>query len=142
MRSLRIATWTSGDPVSLSLVPYSVMSACLRSAVIDIDSVPSAIDDPYRSKAAVFDPGQRDQRLVVPSTDHRTLVEPVEIGPFAGIARSYPLPATQSSSFGFRQGHRRDVVQRGLDRKQTPGVSRDMPPFGYEIQWDGLVFGE
>jgi hypothetical protein len=34
-----MATWTSGDPVSPSFAPYSVMSACLRSAVIDISSV-------------------------------------------------------------------------------------------------------
>ena len=38
MRSLRIATCTSGDPVSAALVAYSEMSVCLRSAVIDIGS--------------------------------------------------------------------------------------------------------
>src|SRR5262245_28185069 len=36
MRSVRIATWTSGDPVSPDLVAYSLTSSCLRSALIDI----------------------------------------------------------------------------------------------------------
>src|SRR5262245_53475183 len=37
MRSVRIATWTSGDPVSPDLVAYSLISSCLRSALIDIE---------------------------------------------------------------------------------------------------------
>src|SRR5690606_9908134 len=39
MRSDRIATWTSGEPVSLALVAYSLMSSLLRSAVIDIGHI-------------------------------------------------------------------------------------------------------
>jgi hypothetical protein len=31
-----MATWTSGEPVSPFTVAYSVMSSCLRGAVIDI----------------------------------------------------------------------------------------------------------
>src|SRR5947199_10819778 len=73
--SLRIATWTSGEPVSPAFAPYSVMSACLRSAVIDIDPVPSAIDDSYRAKAPVFEPGQSNQGLTQPSTDDGALIE-------------------------------------------------------------------
>src|SRR6266478_9604187 len=41
-------------------------------------SVPSAIDDSYRAKAAIFDPGQSDQSLAVPSADDRTFIEPVD----------------------------------------------------------------
>src|SRR5690606_37292234 len=36
MRSERMATCTSGEPVSVGLVAYSLMRAALRSAVIDI----------------------------------------------------------------------------------------------------------
>src|SRR3546814_11107777 len=36
MRSVRIATCTSGEPVSPSWRECSLMSSCLRSAVIDI----------------------------------------------------------------------------------------------------------
>src|SRR5687768_1161269 len=36
MRSVRIATWTSGDPVSVAPRALSLMISCLRSAVTDI----------------------------------------------------------------------------------------------------------
>src|SRR5947208_9725485 len=39
MRSVRIATWTSGDPVSPLPCACSLISASLRSAVIDIGSL-------------------------------------------------------------------------------------------------------
>src|SRR4051794_18166387 len=39
MRSVRIATCTSGEPVSLLPCACSLISACLRSAVIDIVSL-------------------------------------------------------------------------------------------------------
>src|SRR6516165_8747632 len=142
IRSLRMATWTSGDPVSLSLAPYPVMSACLRSPVIDIDPVPSAIDNPYRSKTAVFDPGQSNQSLVVPGADDHTFVEPVEVRPFAGIARRHPLSATQTSSFCSRPAQRRDVVQRGLDWKQMPSLCQTMPILVKGIQRNRLRFSE
>src|ERR1700759_285741 len=96
IRSLRMATWTSGDPVSPSFAPYSVMSTCLRSAVIDISPVPSAIDDSYWAKAVFFDPGQRNQGLIVPSADDHAVLEPVETSHRAGFARRHLLPATQS----------------------------------------------
>src|SRR5262245_4907481 len=93
IRSLRMATWTSGDPVAPSFSRYSLMIACLRSAVIDIDPVPSAIDDSYWAQAAAFDPGQSDQGPSIPSADDRTFVEPVETSRYAGSARRNPLPA-------------------------------------------------
>ena len=40
IRSVRIATWTSGDPVSPTFKAYWLMSALLRSAVIDIELFP------------------------------------------------------------------------------------------------------
>src|SRR6476620_9414777 len=36
MRSDRIATWTSGEPVSPALVAFVLMTSALRSAAIDI----------------------------------------------------------------------------------------------------------
>src|SRR5580692_6333530 len=140
IRSLRMATWTSGDPVSPSFAPYSVMSVCLRSAVIDISSVPSAIDDSYRAKAAVFDPRQRNQRLIVPSADDRSVFEPVETSRRAGFARSHPLPATQPSSLGSGQDKSRDVVQPGLDRKQKSAIRCYMSTLGDRIQCYRLAF--
>src|SRR6516162_343205 len=142
MRSLRIATWTSGDPVSPSLVAYSIMSACLRSAVIDTDLTPSAIDDPRRLESAVCDLGQSDHHLVVPDANDRTLVESIQMRPCANIVRRHPLPATQSSSFGCGQGQSRDVVQRGLDWKQILRSSQTMHTLDYGIQRNRLRFGE
>src|SRR5271165_641237 len=142
IRSLKIATWTSGDPVSASFAPYSVMSACLRSPVIDIDPVPSAIDDSYRAKAPIFDPGQRNQSQVVPSADDRAFFEPVETSQRARIARRNPLPAAQPGRFGSRQDQSRDVVQPSLDRKQKSAIHCYMPTLGDRIQCNRLAFRE
>jgi len=94
MRSLRIATWTSGDPVSPSLVAYSVMSVCLRSAVMDTDLIPSTIDDSCRSETAVFDPSESDHRPIAPNTHYRALDEPAYFFPHIGVVRRHSLPAT------------------------------------------------
>ena len=101
---------------------------------IDTDLTPSAIDDPRRLETAVFDLGQSDHRLVVPSADNRAFVEPVQMRPYANIVWRHPLPATQSSSFGCGQGQGRDVVQRGLDWKQILRSSLTMPTLDYGIQ--------
>src|SRR5271155_2591485 len=77
IRSERIATCPSGEPVSLVFTAYSPMSVCLRSAVIDIVAFPSKIDHPHRQQTPDFDPRQPDQKLVVPRTDDRAVVKPV-----------------------------------------------------------------
>src|SRR3546814_12192875 len=60
MRSVRIATWTSGEPVSLLSRALSLMTSALRSAVIDIFSFPrtsllqiEAADDLQRSRQSL-----------------------------------------------------------------------------------------
>src|SRR5260370_16903612 len=70
MRSDRIATCTSGDPVSPDLTAYSPMSACLRSAVIDIGCVPSTDDDAQRSTTAILDPRQGATPPLHPTPAH------------------------------------------------------------------------
>src|SRR6516164_7141371 len=110
MRSLKIATCTSGDPVSPSLVAYSVMSACLRSTVMDTDLILSTIDDPRRSDTAVFDPSERDYRPIMPNAYDRTVDVPGDVCPAVGVVRRHFLPATQSSCFGRRQGQRRNNI--------------------------------
>jgi hypothetical protein len=103
---------------------------------------PSAIDDPYRAKAAVFDPGQRNQSLIVPNADDRAVPEPVETSRRTGFARRHPLPATQSSSLGSGQDKSRDVVQPSLDRKQKSAIRCYMPTLGERIQCYRLPFRE
>src|SRR5215469_10432764 len=110
MRSLRIATWTSGDPVSPSLVAYSVMSACLRSAVIDTDLILSTINDSYRPEAAVFNLRERNQYPLEPNARDRALGEPVKTCPYLAILRRHALTATDSRGFCCRQGQRRNAV--------------------------------
>src|SRR5579862_3264430 len=97
MRSERIATCTSGEPVSPGFVAYSPMSVCLRSAVIDIGFVPSTIDDAHRPKTAILDPRQGDNKPVQPRADYRPVGNVIEARPFARIVRRHPLTVTQSS---------------------------------------------
>src|SRR4051812_3532608 len=75
MRSDRIATWTSGEPVSPDFIAYSPMSTCLRSAVIDIVHVLLAIDYSHRAQHAILDPRQADQEMVVFCPDNRALAD-------------------------------------------------------------------
>src|SRR5713101_4715660 len=123
MRSDRIATCTSGDPVSPDLTAYSPMSACLRSAVIDIGCVPSTDDDAQRPKTAILDPRQGDNAPLQPSADDRAFGESLGLH----VPRHHPLTVTQSIRFFCRQGERRDVVQRRLDRQQMLGSGKTMP---------------
>ena len=60
MRSLKMATCTSGEPVSSFLVANSLMSVCFRSAVIDIQySVSSQVKHAHRANFRADYPGQR-----------------------------------------------------------------------------------
>ena len=137
-----MATCISGDPVSPSFVPYSLISECLRSAVIDTELTPFAIEDPRRSKTAVFDPDQSDHCLRVPNRDNRTLVEAIQAGPHTDFLRRYPLATSQSDSFSRRQGQGREVVQRSLERKQIPRSNQTMPTLRHGIQRNRLRFAE
>src|SRR5881392_3762210 len=92
MRSERIATWTSGEPVSPGLTAYSPMSVCLRSAVIDIGFVPSTIDDAHWPKTAILDARQGHHELLVTCADDRAIGETVEMR----IVRRHPLAVAQS----------------------------------------------
>src|SRR5579862_8061691 len=93
MRSVRIATCTSGEPVSPVLTAYSPMSACLRSGVIDIEGFPS-IDHAHRPKAARLGPRQCNDMPRVPHADERPLGDPVE-----RALRDDPLAMAQPGCF-------------------------------------------
>src|SRR5579863_5325298 len=142
MRSDRIATCTSSDPVSPDLVAYSPMSACLRSGVIDIGLAPSTIDDAHRPKTAILDPRQSNKKLILPHADDRAVLDSVETRPLARVLRRDPLTVTQSIRFFCRHGERRDVVQRRLDRQQMLGNGETMPKRHGGIQRNRLAFGK
>src|SRR5580704_5355622 len=134
MRSDRTATWTSGDPVSPDFSAYSPISACLRSAVIDIGAFPSTIDHSHRPETPVFDPRQPNQKLVVPRTDDRAVVQPVEAGAFTKAGQRNLLTVAKSGGLVCGQSQGRDVVQRSFDRQYMPGSEQTMPKGGRQIQ--------
>src|SRR5262249_42491720 len=142
IRSDRIATCTSGEPVSPDLRPYSPMSACLRSWVIDIDLFPSTVYHAHRPQPVWLDAGQCDKKLFVASANDRALLEMIETRPLVRILRHHPLTMAQPGGFGCRQGEGRDVVQRRLDRQQMLGSGETMPKRQCRIQRNRLSFVE
>ena len=84
MRSDRIATCTSGEPVSSGFNAYSPISACLRSGVIDIGFSLLAIDDAHRPKRAVLDPHQGDGKPILPRADERPVGNPIGVNRIGG----------------------------------------------------------
>src|SRR3954451_4660193 len=142
IRSDRIATCTSGDPVSPDLTAYSPISVCLRSGVIDIDLFPSTVYDPHRPQPACLDPGQRDEKLLVPRADDRPVLDMIEARLLTRILRPHSLAVTQPGGFGCRQGEGRDVVQRRLDWQQMLGSIETMPKGQCRIQRNRLHFIE
>src|SRR2546421_77414 len=144
MRSLSTATWTSGEPVSPSLRAYSLMTSCLRGSVIDIGSLLSlVVQHTHRTKRAVGDLGERHQLGAAGGADALAVAKLQHEGPIGGAEREHGLAASQAGRFGLRQGKRRDVVQRRLDRKQVLEWGRTMPKGGEFIQGNrlGLVEG-
>src|SRR5262247_569858 len=81
MRSDSNATCTSGAPVFLPPSPYSLISSCLRSAVIDIGFLlVLEVQHPHRDQLAGLEPSQGHEPALRHSADHAAgskLVNPV-----------------------------------------------------------------
>src|SRR5581483_4394272 len=120
MRSDSTATWTSGDPVSPSLVWYCATSSFLRSAVIVIVGHRS-LEVEYEEwpKLAFRELGQRNRLALLCGEKNR---EPLKVGA-VGLAFRDPrelrrtdqdrIAALQAGRICRRYGQRRDAVQRG-----------------------------
>ncbi len=80
--------------------------------------------------------------MIVPRADDGAAPEAVELLPPVGIGRPHALAAAQPTGFGCRQAQRRDAVQRGLDRKQTPARRQNMLPVINGFQRNRLRHGE
>src|SRR6476646_2981760 len=104
MRSVRIATWTSGDPVSPLPCACSLISASLRSAVIDIGSLLflSKVEPPDDLEAVGRGFDERDWS----SLQHRHAKPRVCVDPEQHLSM-----AEQTGLVGS-DGEGRDVVQR------------------------------
>eukprot|EP00456_Euglypha_rotunda_P032455 TRINITY_DN2514_c0_g1_i7.p1 TRINITY_DN2514_c0_g1~~TRINITY_DN2514_c0_g1_i7.p1 ORF type:complete len:131 (-),score=11.05 TRINITY_DN2514_c0_g1_i7:37-429(-) len=114
MRSVRIATWTSGDPVSPLVRALSLMTSVLRSAVIDIylflehhGLKIEAAHDLQRSRQSL-DQGDRTI-VVVPS-------------PIEPVVRSYPGPDTTLTDRPCR--FRGKVQSRDVDQPCLKQIGR------------------
>src|SRR4029453_4959046 len=109
MRSVRIATCTSGEPVSLLPRACSLISAVLRSAVIDIVSLL------FFSKVEPPD----DLQAVGRSFHHRDGTSSLarKGTPRLGGETDEPLPLTKHLGLAASDGEGRDVVQRRFKRQ-------------------------
>src|SRR5215470_3896534 len=118
MRSLRTATCTSGEPVSLGFLAYSWMTACLRSAVIDIVNPLRLlkVQHAYRTKIAALETRQRHRLAARHGTHQTAAFEMADALQILAAEQAHRLAATQAVRLGIGQGQGRDVVQRGLDR--------------------------
>src|SRR6478672_5969043 len=112
MRSVRIATWTSDEPVSPLARACSLISASLRSVLIDIVSLLFFLKvEPPDDREAVgrgFD--QRDRNAV----RYRKL-KPRMIGESDKL-----LSMTEQLGLIGADGEGRDVVQRRSERQHHP----------------------
>src|SRR5260370_29631571 len=128
MRSLRIATWTSGEPVSALPWAYDLISSALRAAVIDIGlSIELKVEDAHRLDSGAVRTDQRYQ-LAFQFRSYQSA------GGRCVPGQEHRLALAQLVRLGLRQGQRRDVVQRGRDGGQGPEKRRNMP--------EGLQFGK
>src|SRR5260370_25085781 len=128
MRSLRIATWTSGEPVSALPWAYDLISSALRAAVIDIGlSIDLKVEDAHRLDSGAVRTDQRYQ-LAFQFRSYQSA------GGRCVPGQEHRLALAQLVRLGLRQGQRRDVVQRGRDGGQGPEKRRNMP--------EGLQFGK
>src|SRR5438270_14073507 len=104
MRSVKIATWTSGDPVSPLPCACSLISASLRSAVIDIGSLLFVLEvktpDDLQAVGRGF-----DQR-------HRISLQGRQAKPRLCGDPEQHLTMTEQTGLIGSDGEGRDVVQR------------------------------
>src|SRR6185437_1784412 len=120
IRSDRIATCTSADPVSASPRAWVRISSALRSAVIDIGYLRSGeLKDPHGIEPSRTHLAERHDPLPLECGDGaRASDEPrLQRLHLTGKKDDRASLHKPEGVFGG-QGRRRDVVQRGLDRKQ------------------------
>src|SRR4051794_12057661 len=126
MRSVRIATWTSGEPVSPFFWPCSLISASLRSAVIDIVSLLFFLKveppDDLQAVGRCFD--QRDR-----SSLQRCHAKPRLLG-----ETGKPLSMTEQLGLAGVDGEGRDVVQRRGKRQYRPRQLARLSGFFHKVQ--------
>src|SRR3569833_54512 len=129
MRSVRIATWTSGEPVSPLPRPWSLMSACLRSAVIDIESLLFflKVEPPDDPKAVGRRFHQRD----------RSFLQGRQLKPRLCGEPDKLLSVMEQTGLVGSDGEGRDVVQRRDKRQYRLRQSARLSGFFQKVQRNG-----
>src|SRR5215831_14502496 len=136
IRSDRMATWTSAEPVSPDLRAWVVISSALRSGVIDIGfSLKMEQAHGLESSSPHLAKRQRPARLRGQNGTGRVLVS--DDAGFQTRAQGFDLSGKQNDRSPLREpegvfcrhGQRRDVVQRGLDGKQGLQAGAPMAEF-------------
>src|SRR4029077_14832536 len=111
------------------------MISCLRGSAIDIGSLLSLkVQYTHRTKRAVGDLGKRHQLCTAGGANALAVAKLQHESPIGGAEREHAPAASHAGRFGLRQGERRDVVQRRLNRKQVLEWGGTMPEGGEFIQ--------
>src|SRR5881394_124856 len=126
MRSVRMATWTSGEPVSPLPRPCSFASAALRSVVIDIvHSISnSKVEPAHDTNVDCRNLDQSDGRFAV----HRKVKPRARGGP------AQVLSMTEQRCLLGGDGEGRDVVQPRDKRENRPIKGARLSDFGQFVQ--------
>src|SRR5438067_11097705 len=134
MRSVRIATCTSGEPVSPLPCACSLISACLRSAVIDIVSLLffSKVESPDDPKAIGRSFHECDGTFVLGR----------ECKPRLGGETGQALSMSEQLCLAGGDGEGRDVVQRRFERQYHPRQLARLSGFGEKVQRNGFFEAE
>src|SRR5690242_7518130 len=145
MRPESTATCTSAEPVSPSFAPYSEISSFLRSAVIDIRSSSSKVEDTERPQLACLQCRERNRLAIAGGKIDREPLQIVVVS-FFREAREQIRPhqdriaAAQPDRIRTRHGQRRDAVQRGRNGPQVLKSGGTMHRTLECFQWHGVFF--
>src|SRR5437764_15344894 len=129
MRLVRIAIWTSGEPVSSFARACSLITSCLRSAVIDIVTLLflSKVEPPDDPKAVGRGFDQCDRSFLLCSKlKPRLCGEPEQ-----------HLSMTEQTCLVGSDGEGRDVVQRRFQWKHRPRQFARLSGFAQKVQRNG-----
>src|SRR5580698_4111401 len=120
IRSERIATCTSADPVSASPRAWVRIRSALRSAVIDIGYLRSGeLKDPHGVEPTRTHLAERHDPLPFECGDGARARSELRFQRLRLPGKKDDRPSLRQPECVFGgQGQGRDVVQRGLDRKQ------------------------
>src|SRR5687768_9839738 len=129
MRSVKMATWTSGEPVSSLPRPCSLISAALRSVVIDIvhSNLRSKVEPADDADVACRNLDQSDRRFA----GNRKVQARRCGGP------GQKLSMTEQQSLVGVDGEGRDVVQPRAKRENRPIKGARLSGFGEKVQRNG-----